>query len=392
MNLFNELDRVDRSPATHGEDAFSFLNRVAGPGARRVREKLQEWFNRYPAEEQGALHSRFRTEFNPAFHELLLHEMLLIQGARVEVHPILSAEEKTRPDFRVWFDGEALILEATAVRNTPEDEENQKAVLGNLWDQLNQLESPNFFLNLVEVFNPRRTQPSWRRLKAYLVRELAELNPDDLSRSLSESGFDALPMLDYRDPESDPNGFRLLIRPIPKSKKSRGVPGLRTIGVYQAETRWGGSAEAVRRAIRNKLRRYSVGNLPYVIAINLEWPDNDRIDIMQALFGTEQIVFGVGSKEPEGMVRASDGIWLGAQGWRYKELSAVLVTSVNPYNIPGADIRLYHNPAAVVKCPEPICGLPGAFPKEGKMRFADGESLGGILGIELDWPGPLFRD
>lgn len=393
MELFDRIERTDSSPSSHGEDGFSFLNRVRSPAADRIRIELQDWFDRYPQAERENLRKRFRTEFESAFFELLLHQLLVKLGGAVEVHPELSPDSD-RPDFLVSDLGYApLVVEARVVTNMSEKEAARRARLGTLYDLINEYESSNFFLSLDEISNPQGLQPKWARLRAFLDRKLSPLNPDELTRVITEQGLDALPVLDFVDPEGDPNAFRLRARPLPKSKGARGIPGLRTIGVYPAEFSMGGSAPAIRSALRKKLRRYDVSGRAFMIALNLDPWDNDRIDLMEALYGAEQIIIGPGPTV-EGMQRAPDGIWRGAEGWRYRELSAVLVMSTGPYEIQSARIRLYRHPDPEVAVPEALEALPQAIPQlaEGKIDLRDGHGLGTILDLDSEWPGRLFGE
>jgi hypothetical protein len=41
--LFDAGARIDPSPAEHGEDSFSFMNRVDQPFWERIRAKLERW-------------------------------------------------------------------------------------------------------------------------------------------------------------------------------------------------------------------------------------------------------------------------------------------------------------------------------------------------------------
>ncbi len=52
--LFDTGGRVDPQSAEHGEDSFSFMNRVDQPFWSRIREELERWFSAYPREHAAA--------------------------------------------------------------------------------------------------------------------------------------------------------------------------------------------------------------------------------------------------------------------------------------------------------------------------------------------------
>src|SRR6266478_755554 len=112
MHLFDHIQRTNYEPATHSEDTFSFLNRSASLESESVRDLLESFFRRYPSSESAELKSRFKTQFDSAFFELYLHELLLRLGCEVTVHPTLKGIG-AKPDFLVRFrQGQEVILEA----------------------------------------------------------------------------------------------------------------------------------------------------------------------------------------------------------------------------------------------------------------------------------------
>ncbi len=74
--LFEQVTRVDPSPAGHGEDSFTFMNRVDQPLWARVREVLDAWFAEWPRGEATDLAARFQDadsrQHYPAWWELYL--------------------------------------------------------------------------------------------------------------------------------------------------------------------------------------------------------------------------------------------------------------------------------------------------------------------------------
>ena len=81
---------------------------------------------------QENLRSRFRSstdrEFDSAFQELKLHELLRQEGCEIEFHPAVTATTKT-PDFKVKQpDGSEFLLEAcTSAKVSSGPEKNPRA-------------------------------------------------------------------------------------------------------------------------------------------------------------------------------------------------------------------------------------------------------------------------
>jgi len=123
MVLFPDKIRTDLTYATPCERSYSFLNRSGLEKFVVVREKLNDWFNCYPEEEQYELKRRLQSakQFNDAFFELYLHKLFYSFGYQLAVHPHLEHTTK-QPDFLVSKNGEAqFYLEAKVVRDESDE-------------------------------------------------------------------------------------------------------------------------------------------------------------------------------------------------------------------------------------------------------------------------------
>lgn len=226
------------------------------------------------------------------------------------------------------------------------------------------------------------TQPAARRIRAFLLRNLAGVDPDELVARLKTGGFDALPVWTFED-----EGVRLQVQPIPKSEALRGQEGVRPIGVYAIESRYGSVTRALRAAISDKAARCGDLEQPFIIAVNSisEW-GTDRIDTMQALFGTEQFVFSVeGPREPQ-MIRARDGVFLGPHGPQCTRVSGALFSRILPWNVPHAWLELYHNPWAARPITQDLLPVDQAVPDGEEMRFLGGHPLHRVFALPEQWP------
>lgn len=103
MPVFEQGPRIDLRPPAPKETAFAYLNRRAGAEADAARARIEDWLERYP--EPEALAARLRSplddQHRAAFFELLLHQLLLTLGHRIEaIEPKLAHTWKS-PDFLV---------------------------------------------------------------------------------------------------------------------------------------------------------------------------------------------------------------------------------------------------------------------------------------------------
>ena len=110
---------------------------------------------------------------------------------------------------------------------------------------------------------------------------------------------------------------------------------------------------------------------------------------MEALFGKEKYLIDLSrskSSEPE-MTRELDGVWTSKPGPRYTRLSAALVVvGLSPWNLPRANIRLYHNPWANLPYNSELTLLPQAILLTGQAKLEDGKSLSSVFDLPYEWP------
>jgi hypothetical protein len=181
MRLFDGGVRTDPQYATYSEPHFRYLNRSARLEADRIRAVLDQWFERYPKHGQLALRAAFRSDddwqHDGAFFELFLHELLVRLGCEIELHPNVPRTSK-RPDFSVKPRREApFYLEATVATGESAESRTRRARANTVYDGLNKLESPNFFLS-VQTDQASNVQPSGRKMRQQLAQWLEGLDPD----------------------------------------------------------------------------------------------------------------------------------------------------------------------------------------------------------------------
>jgi hypothetical protein len=378
--LFDTFERSDASPKRHAESTYDFLNRSARPNSTAVRALLESWFAKYPCTEQAELRPRFPPDFHAAFLELFLFSYFARDGYHLTPHPQALGSTRT-PDFLVEKGPYRFYLEATIATDLSDDEVSRKNVEALLLDAINDTPSPHFFLHLRTFNVVRGTQPAARRVRAFLERELPKVDPDSVDLSAFAQPLEDGPSLLYVD-----ENISVTIGLVPRSVAARGRPDIRPIGIYPMQSRVGGFDTPIRDALNSKATRYGVLDLPYVIAVNCvtDW-DVDNDDILDVLFGTEQIILVQGSQAPIPS-RRKDGAFMGPNGPWNTRVSAVLIATLYPWNLGSARFEFYSNPWAAK--PLTDCNFPArrATVSDGALVWTGASDLLGHFGLPLGWP------
>jgi hypothetical protein len=384
MSLFDEIARTDMDDKLWGESNFSYLNRSARPTFVTIRATLDEWFRRVPAERQKALRQRFRSlnnhQHDSALFELVLHEMLLRLGCIVVWEPTMG-NRSTRPDFLVQTsDGQRFYLEATVVTGKSAKEAAAEAKMNDVYDALNSLNSPNFFIG-VRIFGAPRSPVPAKRLRRFLAARLAELDPDDITRRCDREGLAGIPTWTFECHE-----WVLQCFPIPKRPEARGRAGVRPLGFLQTGPRVDLTAEHVRAAVLDKAGRYGQLDLPYIVAVNVLTPFPED-DVCDALFGDRVLELDIasGAIRPK---RKPNGVWTAPGRPRYTRVSAVLIAdNLHPYRAAQASVAIWHNPWAARPATGLLLSLTHYLPVNGRIQRRDGRTLGDLLNLPAGWPG-----
>jgi len=311
--LFDEMARDYTDPALYAESIFDYLNRCARLECKRIRNLLEQWFKYFPSEVQDELQARFRSKDNrqhlAAFFELYFHELLSKSGFSVEIHPTVS-NRAAHPDFKVFKDGKPqFYLEATLAALSDTDT-SAKARENQIYDTLNRMNSPNFFIG-VKVNGAPTTSPPGAKMRSFLEDKLSNLDPDVVAKQFEQGGLEVLP---HWDLEHD--GWQITFFPIPKKPEARGKPGVRPIGLQMQGVRLLTPHVRIRKSIQDKATKYGKLDLPYIVAINvIDEFGVDDIDISNALFGEEQVTINFRGNELEHRFwRKPNGAWCGPGG------------------------------------------------------------------------------
>lgn len=383
MPLFDaNIKRCENRPKREAEPIFTYYNTTGRPAFTTIRQVLEDWFQRYPAEGQVDVSARFRSTIDSqhqgAFFELFLHELLLRLGFTVEIHPAIG--RPTHPDFLVSRNGaRQCYLEATLALPANEEVAERRRVQ-QVYDTINRLQTPELFLYVRERGAPRDNVPG-TRLRRELEEWLGELDLDQIRRDFVEDGFDTLPTFPWSY-----EGWEVAVQPIPRNEIGDEDPA-RPIGIVMEA---GGPVtvdEDIKRAVELKAKKYGELDLPFIVAVNVI-PDFCRQhSVMEALFGHELINFDANPPREAG--RAPDGAWLGQRGPRNRRNSAALIFSqLQAANMQANEPWLVHHPWAAHPIAQDQLPFSQFVPNHetGNLQRVEGRLPGSFLALPEPWP------
>lgn len=388
VRLFSEIERTSLESIQYAEPRFSYLDKSARTEAHKVRRLLEDWFAEYPESEKAELAARFRsdddTQFLSSFFELYVYTLLKNMGHTVQVHPDPETKSTGRPDFLAQKAcGQDFFVEAVLATDESKESAAQHKRMNTVYETLDKLDSPNFFL-LIRVHGAPATPPPGGKIRSQLSRWLKQLDYEEIIRLYDDSGFDRLPEMTFTHDD-----WEIVFSPIPKGGDTRGNPGVRPIGVRIDAPRWVNSKTSIREAVLDKGGRYGDVNKPFVIALNAHVFHEDDREVMQALIGTETWSIPERPSPHNGVKigRRLDGAWTTPSGPRYTRVSAVLIAfSLDPWSIASRDLRLWHHLRPKLPYSGALCVLPQAVPEEKEMGFSNGLHPRQIFGLQEGWP------
>ena len=393
MTLFDAVTRSDQRLPRDNESLFNYLNTSGRSSVDGIRTTLEAWFQRIPEAGKTDLRARFRSptdsQHQSAFFEIYLHHLLCCMGFSATPHPNVPGEVRSHPDFLVLKgDKRCFYLEATlALPSGNYTAENAR--IDQVYDTLNAMKSPNFFL-AIRLRGAPATPPRGARLRTALERWLAGLDPDVLGQTLETVGLDGLPSYEWSH-----GGWDLAFLPIAKPSSLRSQQGIRPIGVRIPEIRIVESSAAIRTAVCNKATKYGNLDLPFIVAVNAI--DKFRFahdrDIINALFGEENVT---DTQRPDGTIdrsqgRNKNGAWFGPQGLQNTRVSAALVSlnmDVWTMALAGSSPKIIHNPWAARPLSHDLWPLPQMIPNltENCLESKTGSTASEFLGLPMPWP------
>ena len=322
MTLFDDVARENGNPASHGEDSYSFLNRVASPSWAKVRAVLDEWFANYPDEAKADLRGRFQSrraaQHWGAWWELYLFTLLRRLGYAMEVHRETGVRG-TAPDFHCVRDDCSFYLEAAVVFSGIAEDGRHGERESWILDSVNDADNSDFFVWLdfdaVGLERPGRSEIV-RPIEAWLTG----LDPDRVAKSLDLG--DELPemTLAVRD-------WRVTLRAVPVKPEARGRPDHRLLGIGPMSSGYVNDHVKLSNSLRHKFRHYGELGEPLVVGVLAMSMSVDRETVEEVLFGRAALQFSADDPSVHRTIRQRNGVWMREGGPVSRAVSAVAVSS-----------------------------------------------------------------
>jgi hypothetical protein len=358
---------------------FSFLDRTGSTYYEPIRDLLETWVGRVPAEHRADVVGNLSSEddkFESALWELYLYAAATGSGNRVEIHPDLPGTSK-HPDFLI-HGTTSYYLEAIAVGRSAKHVAADRR-LQELEAVLDQVRIDGATL-MFDYHRMGATPVSAVKLRDQLVRWIGSLDTAELA--LQTDAFQARasrPTLRFED-----DGWILTFKALPmKSGTSRRSPliGIRGPGRAKGVD----NTTGLRRALDSKTNKYGT-QLPYplvtAVLSNTEFPTRG--------YDVSAVLYGLSVMPPASVVDPADlhtsGHWRTTNGWRRSHNPNVVVaTGLNLRTLASATPTLWTtlDPAATI-----VADITWADPVSVKAH--DPQPLGrtpalDALGIDAAW-------
>ena len=365
------LNRWSRS----NENTYDYFNNSNKKKIIQARNLLNFLFDCYPEEEKKELKARFKKDFDSSFYELFLYSFFLKLKCDLKIHPDLNKKLK-KPDFLVSASKQKFYAEAKVCYDLSNDERKFEKLKNQFYDELNKLCLKNFHLGIEEIEFKTKKQPSTRALKNEIVKYINKLNLEEIDMLIAQVGHEGIQKLKYEDKD-----IYLTIRALPIDKSLRDKEVKRPIGMYPFESFWGGGEEFLKTSLIKKSKHYGKLNKPLILCLNtLGIRFYEGHDIEKVLFGISRYGYqNDKSLFKDNLFKSLDGLFFNESYSMLKNVSAVLITKIYPFNVPFSDYSIYINPNSTHKINFAELGLNHNFLVDGEMRYMKGISLDDIF-------------
>ena len=333
--LFDDKPRINREYAQHQHDTYEFYDNSAIEEFTIVRNRLNCWFSKYPDHYQKQLKCDFKSKFYSAFFELFVYELFTQQGFTLTPHPTVPGSTN-KPDFLAKKGTLEMYIEAKVANDESDNEKKLKTKQNQIYDTLNQIECPDYWINIREINFLSNNQAKLRKIRESLQKDINQYR-EFLIYKKSEGYFaQQEKYITYTD-----ENIEIVISLWPCSiKKSR------PIGTYLGGSYMGGCEESIRKAINKKGHRYGNLDKPYILCINsLSYKNTCTEDVYDTLFGRQRTKSFTNSNDTiHNFKTSSDGVFDESFKHSYSSVSGVFITRVFPSNIHIADYWLVKHP------------------------------------------------
>lgn len=356
MILFPDPSTPRTTPLGNTEPVVNWYLQVTTPESAAARRAVNSWYDDFP-DPRGALAARIRgadVDHFQALDELYVHHRL-----RATVDDVRYEEGGVGPDFRLYRSGALVGAVEVASLFMRDDWARESRGHGALADEVNRRLSPGagWFVDL-ELVRIERT-PSVTKLVAFLNAELRRLPPPGPAARVMLGpgvGFERLPSARFTAA-----GVEILARFLPMAPGASAMsdPDARIIGAGPTIGGMVNSADRLReRVVKKGGGRYSIGEVPLLIAVGLHDTFCSEDQVVIGLYGGEDFAFeggGRGARQP----------CVFGDGTENRRIAAVATWRLRPWDNPPAELTLWDHPEPRAAWPDDLiaCERRLTFPQ-----------------------------
>ncbi|WP_259014450.1 hypothetical protein [Emticicia fluvialis] len=333
IKLFDEKERFNFDFAKNQHNSYDFYNDTSKEEFVEVREKLEDWFSRYPDSAKKQLRRDMQNQFDSAFFELFIHELFYQQGFSLTVHPALPGSSKN-PDFLAKKGDVELYLEAKTVFDESTEEQTLKNKQNAIFDAINEVKSDYLGVCVNTVDFLTKNQPKLSHIKDFFKKQIDEKMNKWQGTDVDWNYFDDEILYETKH-------IRIEAEIIRSSVKLNN-----TMFGYPPNAFVGGCEESIRKAIKEKAYKYGDVDKPFIICINsLSSKFTRTEDVYKALFGCNRNVLYENLENLNQEFKTScDGLFDLTSKFSCGSISGVFITTVNLGNFHVARHWLVKHP------------------------------------------------
>ena len=150
---------------------------------------IDAYFEGFPADAASEVRQRFQSKdvvaHRSAVFEIIVHEVAMRVGCRLSAHPVVHGVT-THPDFLAEEPGDSPSFYLEAIVPGPSEDEAAAAKReAQVYALLDQMASPDFFLNVTIRGNPGTPVPT-SKIRKMLAEKMAALDRDEIASMPAE--------------------------------------------------------------------------------------------------------------------------------------------------------------------------------------------------------------